>query len=57
MGWSASTRAGSIFSTFTRSTLPPDEPISFLTLFRIQLSTKAVGNLVPGGSAAGSPQG
>ena len=45
------------YTQFTRSTLPPDAPISRLTLFRIQLATKAVTNLVPGGSAAGGTLG
>jgi uncharacterized protein (TIRG00374 family) len=38
-------------------TLPPEPRLSLFTIFRIQLSTKAVGNLVPGGSAAGSTLG
>ncbi len=45
------------YTRFTRATLPGDAPVSRLTLFRIQLSTKAVTNLVPGGSAAGGALG
>ena len=45
------------YTQLTRVTLPPDLPVSRLTLFRIQLSTKAVTNLVPGGSAAGNTLG
>lgn len=45
------------YSRFTRATLPADAPVSRLTLFRIQLSTKAVTNLLPGGSAAGGALG
>ena len=45
------------YTQLTRVTLPPDLHVSRPTLFRIQLSTKAVTNLVPGGSAAGSTLG
>jgi putative heme transporter len=45
------------YTQLTRVTLPADLPVSRFTLFRIQLSTKAVTNLVPGGSAAGSTLG
>ena len=38
-------------------TLPPEPQLSLFTILRIQLSTKAVTNLVPGGSAAGSTLG
>lgn len=44
------------YSEFTRVALR-DEAIPLRTLVRIQLSTKAVTNLVPGGSAAGSAMG
>jgi uncharacterized protein (TIRG00374 family) len=45
------------YTQLTRATLPKDAPVSRQTLFRIQLSTKAVTNLVPGGSAAGGTLG
>ena len=45
------------YTQFTRSALPPDAPVGRLTLFRIQMATKAVTNLVPGGSAAGGTLG
>jgi putative heme transporter len=45
------------YTQLTRVTLPPDVPVNVFTLFRIQLSTKAVTNLVPGGSAAGGTLG
>jgi uncharacterized protein (TIRG00374 family) len=44
------------YSMMTRSCLP-DGVLPFNRLFRIQLSTKAVANMVPGGSAAGSALG
>lgn len=44
------------YSQLTRIALSPNE-LSLWTLFRIQLATKAVTNLVPGGSAAGSALG
>lgn len=34
-----------------------ERPVGYFTMFRIQLATKAVTNLVPGGSAAGSALG
>lgn len=45
------------YTVLTRVTLPPEPRLSLFTIFRIQLATKAVGNLVPGGSAAGSTLG
>lgn len=45
------------YTVLTRVTLPDEPRLSLFTIFRIQLSTKAVGNLVPGGSAAGGTLG
>jgi putative heme transporter len=45
------------YTMLTRATLPPEPHIPIPTLFRMQLSTKAVTNVVPGGSAAGSTLG
>lgn len=45
------------YAQLTRVTLPPEPRLSMGTVLRIQLSTKAVTNLVPGGSAAGSTVG
>jgi uncharacterized protein (TIRG00374 family) len=45
------------YTVLTRVTLPPEPRLSLFTIFRIQMSTKAVGNLVPGGSAAGGTLG
>ncbi|WCO67439.1 YbhN family protein [Iamia majanohamensis] len=45
------------YAQLTRVTLPPEPHLSMGTVLRIQLSTKAVTNLVPGGSAAGSTLG
>ena len=45
------------YSRLTRATLPVDSPVGLFTLLRMQLSTKAVTNLVPGGSAAGGALG
>ncbi len=45
------------YAQLTRVTLPPEPHLSMATVLRIQLSTKAVTNLVPGGSAAGSTVG
>lgn len=45
------------YSMFTMATLPADGRITLGTLMRIQLATKAVTNVVPGGSAAGSALG
>ena len=44
------------YSQFTRVALSPSE-IRLSTILRVQMSTKAVTNLVPGGSAAGSALG
>ncbi len=44
------------YAQLTRAALPHGS-ISIATLFRIQLTTKAVTNVVPGGSAAGSAMG
>ncbi len=45
------------YTVLTRVTLPSQPRLSLFTIFRIQMSTKAVGNLVPGGSAAGGTLG
>ncbi|WP_421121084.1 YbhN family protein [Aquihabitans daechungensis] len=45
------------YTVLTRVTLPEEPRLSLFTIFRIQLATKAVGNLVPGGSAAGGTLG
>ena len=46
------------YSALTRAALGDEgEKIGVLRLFRIQLSTKALGNIVPGGSAASSALG
>ena len=45
------------YTLMTRATLPATPHIRLFTLFRIQLSTKAVSNVVPGGSAAGGTLG
>jgi uncharacterized protein (TIRG00374 family) len=45
------------YTELTRVTLPRDAGVTRQTLFRIQMSTKAVTNLVPGGSAAGGTLG
>jgi uncharacterized protein (TIRG00374 family) len=45
------------YTVLTRVTLPPEPRLSLPTIFRVQLSTRAVTNLVPGGSAAGSTLG
>jgi hypothetical protein len=45
------------YSILTKVTLPPEPKLSLFTIFRIQLSTKAVTNVVPGGSAAGGTLG
>lgn len=44
------------YAQLTRAALPHGS-ISISTLFRIQLTTKAITNVVPGGSAAGSAMG
>jgi uncharacterized protein (TIRG00374 family) len=46
------------YSLMTRSALgPASHSISWLRMFRIQMSTKALSNIVPGGSAASSALG
>ncbi|CAN5550632.1 MAG: lysylphosphatidylglycerol synthase transmembrane domain-containing protein [Iamia sp.] len=45
------------YAQLTRVTLPRRPRLSMATVLRIQLSTKAVTNVVPGGSAAGSTVG
>ncbi len=42
------------YAKLTRVTLPRQPRLSLLLLLRIQLATRAVTTLVPGGSAAGS---
>ncbi|MBS1847647.1 MAG: flippase-like domain-containing protein [Actinobacteria bacterium] len=48
------------YAPLTMAALPGDRherPVTYFTMFRIQLATKTVTNLVPGGSAAGSTLG
>lgn len=45
------------YTVLTRVTLPPEPKLSLFTIFRIQLATRSVTNLVPGGSAAGGTLG
>lgn len=45
------------YTVLTRVTLPAEPRLRLWTVFRIQLSTKAVTNVVPGGSAAGGTLG
>ena len=45
------------YTILTKVTLPAEPHMSMFTIFRIQLSTKAVTNVVPGGSAAGGTLG
>lgn len=45
------------YTVLTRVTLPPKPHLGLFTVFRIQLATRSVTNLVPGGSAAGSTLG
>ncbi len=45
------------YARLTRVTLPPEPKLGLGLILRIQLSTKAVTNLVPGGSAAGGTLG
>lgn len=45
------------YTVMTKATLPPEPKLSMFTLLRIQMATKAVTNVVPGGSAAGSTLG
>lgn len=45
------------YTVLTKVTLPPEPRLSMFTIFRIQLATRSVTNLVPGGSAAGGTLG
>ncbi|HEU5152669.1 MAG TPA: YbhN family protein [Iamia sp.] len=45
------------YAQLTRVTLPPQPRLDLVSVLRIQLSTKAVTNVVPGGSAAGGTLG
>lgn len=45
------------YTVLTRVTLPDEPRLSLFTIFRIQLATRSVTNLVPGGSAAGGTLG
>lgn len=45
------------YTVLTRVTLPPEPKLSLFTIFRVQLATRSVTNLVPGGSAAGGTLG
>jgi len=45
------------YAMMTRATLPKEPSLPVPVLFRIQLATRAVTNLVPGGSAAGGTLG
>lgn len=45
------------YTILTKVTLPEKPQLSLFTIFRIQLSTKAVTNVVPGGSAVGGTLG
>lgn len=45
------------YTVLTRVTLPAEPKLSIFTIFRIQLATRSVTNLVPGGSAAGGTLG
>lgn len=45
------------YTVLTRVTLPPEPRLSLFTIFRVQLATRSVTNLVPGGSAAGGTLG
>jgi uncharacterized protein (TIRG00374 family) len=56
VGFALQASALASYSFMTRAALPRNA-IPFNRLFRIQLSTKAVSNMVPGGSAAGSAMG
>jgi uncharacterized protein (TIRG00374 family) len=56
VGFALQASALAAYSFMTRAALPRNA-IPFNRLFRIQLSTKAVSNMVPGGSAAGSAMG
>jgi len=45
------------YAMLTKVTLPSEPRLGIFTIFRIQLATRAVTNVVPGGSAAGSTLG
>ena len=45
------------YAVLTRVTLPEKPPLGLWTVFRVQLATRAVTNVVPGGSAAGGTLG
>lgn len=45
------------YAMLTKVTLPEEPRLGLFTVFRIQLATRAVTNIVPGGSAAGSTLG
>jgi uncharacterized protein (TIRG00374 family) len=45
------------YTVLTKVTLPPEPHLSMFTVLRIQLATKSVTNVVPGGSAAGGTLG
>lgn len=45
------------YTVLTKVTLPLEPRLSLFTVFRIQLATRSVTNLVPGGSAAGGTLG
>lgn len=45
------------YAYMTRATLPREPRIKLFTLFRIQLATKSLSNILPGGSAAGGTLG
>ena len=45
------------YSVLTRVTLPPEPHLSLFTIMRVQLATKSVTNILPGGSAAGGTLG
>ena len=45
------------YAMLTKVTLPREPKLSLFTIFRVQLATKTVTNLLPGGSAAGGTLG
>jgi uncharacterized protein (TIRG00374 family) len=45
------------YTVLTKVTLPTEPRLSLFSVFRVQLATRAVTNLVPGGSAAGGTLG
>ena len=45
------------YAILTKVTLPPEPKLSLFTIFRVQLATKSVTNIFPGGSAAGGTLG